>query len=134
MDLVLDSSVIVAALRKEESKHVECKRMLERVKSGEILALEPYTVLVEVVAAIRRRTDSRKLAERVKRDLLHILDFWEFTSFRAEKACDLANKTAVRGMDAIIIQIAEEFDAPLVSLDKEMMEKAKSLIKIKEVW
>ena len=70
--VTLDSSVIVAALREQEKKHEECKRVLEKVKDGKLIALEPYTVLVEVVAAIKRRTGSTPLAERVKNDLQDI--------------------------------------------------------------
>ena len=37
--LTLDSSVIVAALREQEEKHELCKKLLERVKEGEFVAL-----------------------------------------------------------------------------------------------
>jgi predicted nucleic acid-binding protein len=67
--VTLDSSVIVAALREQEEKHEECKRLLEKVKDGDFIAVESYTVLVEVVAAIKRRTGSAPLSERVKKDL-----------------------------------------------------------------
>ncbi len=36
-------------------------------------------------------------------------------------------------MDAIIIQIAKEFNIPLVSLDAEMLERSGSIISIKDV-
>lgn len=39
----------------------------------------------------------------------------------------------MRGMDAIVVQIAKEFDAILVSLDNEMIEKAKGIVKVKSV-
>ncbi len=39
----------------------------------------------------------------------------------------------VRGMDAIIIQTAKEFNVPLITLDKEMIEKAKSFVNIRAV-
>jgi predicted nucleic acid-binding protein len=67
--VTFDSSVIVAALREQEEKHAECKRLLEKVKDGGFIALEPYTVLVEVVAAIKRRTDSTPL-RMTKRNFL----------------------------------------------------------------
>ena len=67
--LTLDSSVIVAALRRQEERHSECRSLPEKVKDGEFVAMEPYSVLIEVVAAIRRRTGARDLANRVKDDL-----------------------------------------------------------------
>ena len=128
--LTLDSSVIVASLREQEEKHVVCKHLLERVKNGEFVALEPYTVLVEVVAAIRRRTGSEHLAEMIKSGLENIdsITFLDIISSRADDAANIAKETGVRGMDAIVIQIAKEFGSPLVSLDMEMIERSKSVV------
>ena len=128
--LTLDSSVIVASLREQEEKHVVCKRLLERVKNGEFVALEPYTVMVEVVAAIKRRTGSESLAEMVKSGLEDIssIIFMDLISIRADDAAKIAKETGVRGMDAIVIQIAKEFGSPLVSLDMEMIERSKSIV------
>jgi len=130
--ITLDSSVIVAALREQEEKYEACKKLLERVKNGEFAALEPYTVLVEVVAAIKRRTKSESLAERVKNDLENIdtIKFLDLISSRANSAAEIAKETGVRGMDAIVIQISKEFNAPLVSLDEEMSKRAELVVKI----
>jgi len=130
--ITLDSSVIVAALREQEEKYEACKKLLERVKNGEFAALEPYTVLVEVVAAIKRRTKSESLAERVKNDLENIdtIKFLDLISSRANSAAEIAKETGVRGMDAIVIQISKEFNAPLVSLDEEMAKRAELVVKI----
>ena len=95
--LTLDSSVIVAALREHEEKHEVCKCLLERVKNGEFIALESYTVLVEVVAAIKRRTGSEHLAERVKSGLENIdsINFLDLISIRADDAADISKETGV---------------------------------------
>jgi predicted nucleic acid-binding protein len=86
----------------------------------------PYSVLVEVVAAIRRRTGSEELALEVKKALLEIdsVSFIVIDDKAAENAVDLAAKSAVRGMDALVIQVAREFGTELVSFDHEMMTKA----------
>ena len=133
--LTLDSSVIVAALREQEEKHEICKRLLERVKNGEFVALEPCTVLVEVVAAIKRRTGSEYLAERVKSGLENIdsINFLDLISIRADDAANIAKETGVRGMDAIVIQIAKEFGSPLVSLDMEMAERSRFIVDIVDI-
>lgn len=135
MFLTLDSSVIVAALRKQEEKHIQCRSLLEKVKETQHIAIQPYTVLVEVVSAIRRRTNSQLLASRVKELLQNIdtLNFVELESMRADAAADMAARTGLRGMDAIVVQVAEEFDTTLVSLDEEMMDRAKSVVNIRNV-
>ncbi|MBM4402543.1 MAG: type II toxin-antitoxin system VapC family toxin [Candidatus Cloacimonetes bacterium] len=133
--LTLDSSVIIAALREQEEKHRECLRLLEKIKNAEYIAVEPYTVLVEVVAAIKRRTGFKELAEGVKNDLQGIdsIHFLDLDSDRANDASDIAKNSGVRGMDAIVIQIANEFNATLVSLDSEMVAKAEGVVKVKSV-
>ena len=130
MHICLDSSVIVAALRKQEIHHNVARNILEKVKNGEYIAIEPYIVLVEIVAAIKRRTGSIELANRVKDDLLAInnINFTDLESIRADAAAEIAINMGVRGMDAIVIQIAKEFGIPLISLDMEMIEKSKSFV------
>jgi predicted nucleic acid-binding protein len=131
--VTLDSSVIIAALRKQEEKHIQCQLLLEKVKDAQHIAIQPYTVLVEVAAAIRRRTDSQRLARRVK-ELLKSMDtvsFIELETVRADAAADVAARTGLRGMDAIVVQVAEEFDATLVSLDEEMISRAKSVVNVR---
>ena len=132
--VTLDSSVIIAALRHQEQYYQACHSLLDKVKDGILLAVEPYTVLIEIAAAIRRRAGSQRLSERVVKDLLAIntFNFLDLDAARAKRAVEIAQCLALRGMDAIVIQIAEEFDATLVSLDAEMLEHAKDLVKISE--
>ena len=133
--LTLDSSVLVAALRKTEEKHKECLLLMKKVKEGDYVAIEPFTVLVEVVAAIRRRTGSQEIALEIKQELLKIdnLRFLDIDRVAAEAATDIAAETGVRGMDAIVIQIAKEYGTILVSLDKELIEGAKEIVKTREI-
>lgn len=132
MYICLDSSVIVAALRKQEVHHKVAKKILENVKDGKYIAIEPYIVLIEIVAAIKRRTGSTELANRVKDDLLAIdtINFTDLESTRAINASEIAMNLGVRGMDAIVIQTAKEFNVPLITLDLEMIEKSKSVISV----
>ena len=130
MLLTVDSSVIVAALRREEDLHGACQRVLGQIDSGDHTAVEPFTVLVEVVAAIRRRTGSPALALRVHRDLAAMpsLRFVELDARRAGAAARIAEESGLRGMDAIVVQIAQEFGAALVTQDAEMLRRTQSLV------
>ena len=49
-------------------------------------------------------------------------------NFAAAKACRVATKTGLRGMDAIVVQIAKEYKAELITFDKEMLQKAVSVM------
>ena len=70
--LTIDSSVIIASLLKDESRHKEALTIWQDVLKGKSFAIMPYSVFVEIVAAIRRRTGSEKLALEVKNELVSI--------------------------------------------------------------
>jgi predicted nucleic acid-binding protein len=124
--LTIDSSVIIASLLVKEPRHQEAVRIWESVLSGESIAIMPYSIFVEVVAAIKRRTGSEDLAREVKKELLSIenISFVVLDQDAAEKAAELAILTGVRGMDALVIQTAKEFETELVSFDDELVKKA----------
>lgn len=124
--LTIDSSVIVSSLLQNEPRHKEALEIWESILAGKNFAVVPYSVFVEVVAAIRRRTCSEYLAFEVKKELLNIdtISFVVLDDKAADEAAELAAKTGVRGMDALVIQVAKEFGTELISFDEEMMKKA----------
>ena len=126
--LTLDSSVIIASLLEKEPRHREALEIWSSILSGNNIAIMPYSVLAEVVAAIKRRTGSESLAMEVKEELLNVetISFVILDDKSAVEAADLAAKTGVRGMDALLIQVAKEFGTELVSFDEEVMSKSKS--------
>jgi len=103
--LTIDSSVIIASLLENESRHGEAMRIWDAVIAGGDLAIMPYSVFVEVVAAIRRRTGSEELANEVKEELLKIenVSFVILDQRAAEDAADIAIQNGVRGMDALVM-------------------------------
>ncbi len=103
--LTVDSSVIISSLLKPEPRHREALRIWERVLSGKDLVILPYSVLVEVTAAIRRRTGSEELALQVKEELMNIkaVSFATLDEQSATEAAEIAGRTGVRGMDALVI-------------------------------
>jgi len=127
--LTLDSSVIIASLLEKEPRHTEALEIWSTVLSGDSLAIMPYSVLVEVVAAIKRRTGSESLALEVKGELLDVetISFVILDDKSAVEAADLAAKTGVRGMDALLIQVAKEFETELISFHEDMMQKSKRI-------
>jgi predicted nucleic acid-binding protein len=127
--LTIDSSVIIASLLEKEPRHTEALEIWSTILSGNNVAIMPYSVLVEVVAAIKRRTGSESLAMEVKEELLNVetISFVILDDKSAVEATDLAAKTGVRGMDALLIQVAKEFGTELISFDEEMMLKSKRI-------
>jgi predicted nucleic acid-binding protein len=123
--LTIDSSVIISSLLENESRHGEAMRIWDAVIAGGDVAVMPYSVFVEVVAAIRRRTGSEDLATEVKEELLKIenVSFVILDQRAAEDAADIAIQKGVRGMDALVMQTAREYETELVTFDDEMMKK-----------
>ena len=115
--LTIDSSVIIASLLENESRHGEAMQIWDAVIVGGDVAIMPYSVFVEVVAAIRRRTGSEELL-KIENVSFVILD-----QRAAEDAADLAIQKGVRGMDALVMQTAKEYETELVTFDDEMMKK-----------
>ena len=68
--LTIDSSVIISSLLKNEHRHKEALSIWEDVLKGESFVINPFSVLVEVVAAIRRRTGLVSLAMEIKNELI----------------------------------------------------------------
>ena len=62
-----------------------------------------------------------------------VINFLDLDLVRADEAANIAKEIGVRGMDAIVIQTAKEFDNVLVSLDGEMLKMAKSVVTVKDV-
>lgn len=103
----------------------------ERVLSGKNLAVLPYSVLVEVTAAIRRRTGSEELVLQVKDELISIktVSFAALDEQSATEAAEIVGRTGVRGMDALVIQVSKEFGSQLITFDDEMIQKAGLVLK-----
>jgi len=124
--VTVDSSVIISTLLPAEKRHEEACATWDRVLNGEIAAVMPYSVLVEVVAAIRRRTGSELFAHETQKMLegLSSVSFVMLDRRSAAKACQIATKTGLRGMDALVVQVAREYKAQLITFDLEMQQKA----------
>jgi len=128
--LTIDSSVIVASLLADEPRHEEAFRVWESVLSGVNIAIMPYSIFVEVVAAVKRRTGSAQLSREVMRELQKIenIAFVGLDSKAAQEAAEIAIRTGTRGMDALVIQVAKDFGSELITFDDEMMEKAGTVL------
>lgn len=135
MKYVIDSSVFVAAFREEELHSQAAFRVLEKVRNGSVTAYLPVSVVIEVVAAIRRRTGNSSLAVTVGEMLLTLPDasFIDLTTFRMGRYLALASEIGLAGMDVIVVGAAQEFDVPLITLDTEIVERGKQVIKIARI-
>lgn len=132
MRFVVDSSVFVSAFREQEKTSERCFKLVQRIESGEVGAVIPTSVLLEVVAAIARRTADVDLARRVGTRLVSFstLSLIDLTTFRTLQYLDLTADLKLAGMDAIVVGTAMEFQLPLVTLDKEIQSRAGNFVDV----
>lgn len=135
MRLVIDSSVFVAAFREEEPYSREAFRLVSQIEKGKHAVILPVTVILEVVAAIRRRTANNELAESVGEKLLTFpgISFIDITAFRMAHYLDMASKSGLTGMDIIVVGVAREFDVPIFTFDQEIMNRGRAFAKILDI-
>jgi len=126
MKLVIDSNIFVSSLDPNDTFHSECYPIFEKLLSFEFEALCPALVLIETTCIIRRRTNSEKISIAVYKDLARLpsVNWLDITFDVAERACMLGSRTGVKGGDAIVLQVAEQYGIPLLTKDKEMKKKA----------
>ncbi|MBU2446631.1 MAG: PIN domain-containing protein [Bacteroidetes bacterium] len=112
-----------------EPRFLDASSILNTVLSGKAKAILPFSVLIEVVGAVKRRTNSLKLSTEVKNILLEceFISFVELTKERALKSVSLSAEYGLRGMDAIVVQAARENNCELITFDKEILQKIHSL-------
>ncbi len=121
----LDSSVIVSYILKDESNSYQAKELLNNIAENESKIIIPTTVLVEIVSAVKRRTGSSELAERILEHFSNAPGFIyiEINLQNVIKASQIAVKYGLRGMDSLIVQISEEYKTELITFDLEIQEK-----------
>ncbi|MCK4478513.1 type II toxin-antitoxin system VapC family toxin [Candidatus Bathyarchaeota archaeon] len=133
-EVTLDSSVLVSAFVKGDRFRPAALRIMEKVFRGEYHVATSAIVPIEVCGAVSRRAGVDKAVS-----VRHQLDKWEGMNFivyselsrrRRQEATGLAVKLGLRGMDAIVVQVAKEKKAALVTFDEEMAEKAKGVVEV----
>ena len=137
MKLVVDSNIFISfisSLDPNDIFHSECYPLFERILAFEIEALCPALVLVETTCVIRRRTKSKGVASLVYKNLSALpgINWFDMTLAVAERACLIGAETGLRGGDAIVLQLAQEFEVPLLTKDKELRYKAPAGVSVIE--
>lgn len=74
------------------------------------------------------------MANDIKQELQDIenLSFVIIDQKAAVEASEIAIQIGVRGMDALVIQVAKEFETDLISFDEEMVTRFSTIFKVVE--
>jgi len=129
----IDASVIVNSLMEKESYCSQSKAFLNMVQEKGIRTFLPEIVIPEITSGIFRATKDENFTFQFTKNLRSILNF-SFDSVDSRLA-DLASwvicKTGLKGADAIYVALAFDYNLELITLDKEQLEKAEKLIKVR---
>jgi predicted nucleic acid-binding protein len=120
MDIVVDTSVVVAVIANEPRRGA----LVELTKGAELLA--PASVHWEVGNAFsamlkRKRID---LAQALRAIAAYHRIPIRFIDVELEETLEIAAQHAVYAYDAYLIRCALKFNAPLISLDKGLLQAA----------
>jgi predicted nucleic acid-binding protein len=116
----LDSNVLIAALKKDESYSEKCSEILSKVPDAFILS-EPSIVYQEVCGTLARRVGA-DVAEDAKKQLDLIIHPRLLVSCNRAfcvSAYPLCSEYNIYAIDAMYLKVALDTRAVLVSLDKE---------------
>ncbi len=133
--LVVDASVWVARLIAQDAFHDLSRRWLNVQREHGVQFVAPTLLLVEVAAAISRRTGDRELAKQAVEALEALADLRlvEMDQSVVQSAVNAGADLGVRGADAFYIAIAQQLFLPLATLDKDQLERASDMVETKTI-
>ena len=144
---VLDASVCVALFNDREPGHEAALAWFRAASRGPDLVVAPVILLPEVAAALTRGTAGRKTASSTAVtpaagaadaiastvELLRsrrILELFPIDEALAAHAAGVAGRLGLRGADALYVALADQLAMPLVSFDRQQLERGGRLVEI----
>lgn len=124
--VVVDASVWVARLVAQDAFHDNSRQWLDAQRSQGMQFVAPTFLLVEVAAAISRRTGDSRLALDAAEALENLPDLRlvEMDPNVVQTAVRAGAELGVRAADALYIAIARQLALPLVTLDNNQRQRA----------
>ena len=131
--IVVDASLWVARLIAQDAFHDLSRRWLDAQRSQGVQFVAPTLLLVEVAAAISRRTGDSGQAQLAAEALENLPDLRlvEMDQSVVQTAVRAGADLGVRGADALYIAIAQELTLPLATLDADQSERGSRVV---EIW
>ncbi len=128
--VVVDASIWVSQLRPQDVNHNASRLWMERYIAAGGLIVAPIFFLIEVAAAISRRTGEPALAKKAIEDLnsLNAIQYVPLDSMLIEVVIEIASDLQLRAGDATYVAVAHQLNLPLVTWDKEQLQRGAILL------
>ena len=128
---VTDASVWVSRFLNDDAFHTASLRWLTEMIADERAVVAPASMLAEVAGAIARRTGKTQMGYEVVQRIRRVpsLQLVAIDPDLGNYAAEIASSYRLRGADAMYVAVAHRLQLPLVSWDREQLERAASLIR-----
>jgi predicted nucleic acid-binding protein len=128
--VVIDASVYVSRMHRQEANHLESVRLLRVVAARRVSVVCPEILFPEVAAAVARGLDDTELGYRAAAHLRTLPGHRFIAVDRALSglAARLAAEYRLRGSDAIYAALAHREGAYLVTWDRQQRERAAGVV------
>lgn len=129
--VVTDASVWVSQFIAQDVNHKDSRTWITQfVKEGGTLT-EPTFLLLEVAASVARQKVADIEAKQIVIDMKassDIIKFMPLNTRLLQVAIDITTDLKLRAGDAIYVAVAYQRNIPLISWDKEQLQKASKIV------
>lgn len=136
--MIVDASVWVAIFRENDVHHGASIEFLDWAVANQQELNIPNLALAEIAGVFARQTGKARLASRTVRTVLALprLQRHGLNDALADRAAVLAANCKLRGADAVFVALAEALDQPLITLDREILERSSLVVEVEapDVW
>lgn len=130
--MIVDASVWVASVLEKDAHHEVSLAFMHRFVKERQIATVPMLVWAEIAGAVARRTGDADRGLKVAG--LIIGQIWvrdvPLDASLAGESMRLAARLRLRGADAVYVALAATYREPLISLDSEMLERARGVAEV----
>jgi len=129
--VVVDSNVFIASLIEDDKFYKVSIDFIEKMNIEELIFHISMIIPIEVSCAIARRIGAKEAKE--SEEIIHNwikekkIVVYELNEKRMIESQNYGTKYKLKGMDAIIVQLALELNLPLITFDNEIIERAKDV-------
>ncbi len=130
VSVVIDASVLVSWMVFNDANHDASYSWIKRYRAMRGLLVAPSFALIEVAAAIARQTRQPALAKAAMKDLYSVstLRIVHLDSILVRSAVEIASDLQLRAGDATYVAVAYKLNIPLVSWDKEQLQRGRAFL------
>jgi predicted nucleic acid-binding protein len=136
--MIVDASVWVAIFRENDVDHRASIAFLDLAVANRRDLNIPNLALIEIAGVFARQTGKVGLATRTVRAVLALprVQRHGLNDALGDRAAALAARCKLRGADAVYVALAEALDQPLISLDRDILERSSRIVEAEapDVW